>query len=64
MARVIAVAGLGDLFPGTQGTPAVSSLTEGDDEDRCGCCGGEPIGGRCLGKKTHGLPPARYGVRP
>ena len=35
LARVIAVAGLGDLFPGTQGTPAVSSLTEGDDEDRC-----------------------------
>lgn len=29
LARVIAVAGLGDLFPGTQGTPAVSSLTEG-----------------------------------
>ena len=36
LARVIAVAGLGDLFPGTQGTPAVSSLTEGDDEVRCG----------------------------
>mgnify|MGYP003425996976 CR=1 FL=1 len=40
LARVIAVAGLGDLFPGTQGTPAVSSLTEGDDEDRCGWCAG------------------------
>ena len=64
LARVIAVAGLGDLIPGTQGTPAVSSLTEGDDEDRCGWCGVEPIGGRCLCKTTHGLPPARYGVRP
>ena len=41
LARVIAVAGLGDLFPGTQGTPAVSSLTEdGDPEpDWCGWCG-------------------------
>lgn len=29
LARVIAVAGLGDLFPGTQGTPAVSSLADG-----------------------------------
>ena len=58
LARVIAVAGLGDLFPGTQGTPAVSSLTEGDDEDRCY----DPEVRLC--KTTHGLPPARYGVRP
>ena len=38
LARVIAVAGLGDLFGGTLATPAVSSLTEdGDPEpDWCG----------------------------
>ena len=63
LARVIAVAGLGDLFPGTQGTPAVSSLTEGDDEDdRCWRCGTVPTDGRC--GCTSSLPPARYGVRP
>lgn len=62
LARVIAVAGLGDLFPGTQGTPAVSSLTEGDDF--CGWCGVVPIFGRCKCPATRGLPLARYGVRP
>lgn len=63
LARVIAVAGLGDLFPGTQGTPAVSSLTEGDDV--CFWCGGD--GGMpwaCTCPATPTLPPARYGVRP
>ena len=66
LARVIAVAGLGDLFPGTQGTPAVSSLTEdGDPEpDWCGWCGSVPTDGRCGCPSTHRLPPARYGVRP
>ncbi len=64
LARVIAVAGLGDLFPGTQGTPAVSSLTEGDDEDVCGWCGETPIDGDCLCQNGTSLPPARYGVRP
>ena len=65
LARVIAVAGLGDLFPGTQGTPAVSSLTEGDDEDdRCGWCAGLAVGLSCVCPSTHVLPPARYGVRP
>ena len=62
LARVIAVAGLGDLFPGTQGTPAVSSLTEGDDEDRCGWCAGLAVGLSCDCPTTHTLPPARYGA--
>ena len=57
LARVIAVAGLGDLFPGTQGTPAVSSLTEGEGERRY-----DPDVRLC--KTTPTLPPARYGVRP
>lgn len=64
LARVIAVAGLGDLFPGTQGTPAVSSLTEGDDEDRCGWCGEDAGWFSCGCPTTPSLPPARYGVRP
>ena len=66
LARVIAVAGLGDLFPGTQGTPAVSSLTEdGDPEpDWCGWCGWVPADLSCGCPTTPSLPPARYGVRP
>ena len=65
LARVIAVAGLGDLIPGTQGTPAVSSLTEPDDEDRCGWCHTVPSAGRCACLDSDGrLLPARYGVRP
>ena len=65
LARVIAVAGLGDLFPGTQGTPAVSSLTEGDDEDdRCWRCDARVIFRRCLCENGPSLPPDRYGVRP
>ena len=66
LARVIAVAGLGDLFPGTQGTPAVSSLTEdGDPEpDWCGWCGEDAGWFSCGCPTTPSLPPARYGVRP
>ncbi len=65
LARVIAVAGLGDLFPGTQGTPAVSSLTEGDDVCRCGeGAGWVPADLSCGCPTTPSLPPARYGVRP
>ena len=67
LARVIAVAGLGDLFPGTQGTPAVSSLTEGDDEDRCydpevRCSWCEQVAVTRMCQCF--IPPARYGVRP